>query len=88
MNYLMSYVIHRIGKKQTSAKAGVRKVDNVLYLAGGTGVLAYKFCKMGDQQDKINMRAIHYSMLEVGQEKLENKRCGGNIENGQDNAEC
>ena len=88
MNDLMSFGIHRIWKKQTLAKTGVRKGDKVLDLAGGTGDLAYKFCQMVGSQGKVVLSAINSSMLEVGKEKLTNKGCVGNIEYVQANAEC
>ncbi|OIN84063.1 bifunctional demethylmenaquinone methyltransferase/2-methoxy-6-polyprenyl-1,4-benzoquinol methylase UbiE [Francisella sp. TX07-6608] len=88
MNDLMSFGIHRIWKKQTIAKSGVRKGDNVLDLAGGTGDLAYKFCQMVGQQGKVILSDINSSMLEIGKEKLTNKGCVGNIEYVQANAEC
>ncbi|MDE5018460.1 class I SAM-dependent methyltransferase, partial [Francisella tularensis subsp. holarctica] len=73
MNDLMSVGIHRIWKKQTIAKSGVRKGDHVLDLAGGTGDLAYKFCQMVGQQGQVILSDINSSMLEVGKEKLTNK---------------
>ncbi|OEZ33642.1 bifunctional demethylmenaquinone methyltransferase/2-methoxy-6-polyprenyl-1,4-benzoquinol methylase [Francisella endosymbiont of Amblyomma maculatum] len=88
MNDLMSFGIHRIWKKQTIAKSDVRKGDNVLDLAGGTGDLAYKFCQMVGSQGKVILSDINSSMLEVGKEKLTNKGCVGNIEYVQANAEC
>ena len=88
MNDLMSFGIHRIWKKQTIAKSYVRKGDNVLDLAGGTGDLAYKFCQMVGSQGKVILSDINSSMLEVGKEKLTNKGCVGNIEYVQANAEC
>ncbi|AJI57769.1 ubiquinone/menaquinone biosynthesis methyltransferase family protein [Francisella philomiragia] len=87
MNDLMSFGIHRIWKKQTIAKTGVRKGDKVLDLAGGTGDLAYKFCQMVGSQGKVVLSDINSSMLEVGKEKLTNKGCVGNIEYVQANAE-
>ncbi|AEB28277.1 bifunctional demethylmenaquinone methyltransferase/2-methoxy-6-polyprenyl-1,4-benzoquinol methylase UbiE [Francisella hispaniensis] len=88
MNDLMSFGIHRIWKKQTIAKSGIRKGDNVLDLAGGTGDLAYKFCQMVGPQGKVILSDINSSMLEIGKEKLTNKGCVGNIEYVQANAEC
>ncbi|MFV9931267.1 MAG: bifunctional demethylmenaquinone methyltransferase/2-methoxy-6-polyprenyl-1,4-benzoquinol methylase UbiE [Francisella endosymbiont of Hyalomma asiaticum] len=88
MNDLMSFGIHRIWKKQAIAKSYVRKGDNVLDIAGGTGDLAYKFCQMVGSQGKVILSDINSSMLEVGKEKLTNKGCVGNIEYVQANAEC
>ncbi|KEI35303.1 ubiquinone/menaquinone biosynthesis methyltransferase UbiE [Francisella sp. W12-1067] len=88
MNDLMSFGIHRIWKKQTISKAGIRKGDRVLDLAGGTGDLAYKFCQLVGSQGKVVLSDINSSMLEVGKEKLTNKGCVGNIEYVQANAEC
>ncbi|QIV94945.1 bifunctional demethylmenaquinone methyltransferase/2-methoxy-6-polyprenyl-1,4-benzoquinol methylase UbiE [Allofrancisella frigidaquae] len=87
MNDLMSFGIHRIWKKQTISKAGIRKGDRVLDLAGGTGDLAYKFCQLVGFQGKVVLSDINSSMLEVGKEKLTNKGCVGNIEYVQANAE-
>lgn len=88
MNDIMSFGIHRIWKKQAIAKSYVRKGDNVLDIAGGTGDLAYKFCQMVGSQGKVILSDINSSMLEVGKEKLTNKGCVGNIEYVQANAEC
>lgn len=87
MNDLMSFGIHRVWKKMTISKSGVRKGDKVLDLAGGTGDLAYKFCQMVGDDGKVILSDINSSMLEVGKEKLTNKGCIGNIEFIQANAE-
>jgi demethylmenaquinone methyltransferase/2-methoxy-6-polyprenyl-1,4-benzoquinol methylase len=87
MNDLMSFGIHRIWKKITISKAGVRKGDRVLDLAGGTGDLAYKFCQQVGDEGKVILSDINSSMLEVGKEKLTNRGCVGNIEYVQANAE-
>lgn len=88
MNDLMSFGIHRIWKKQAITKSYVRKGDNVLDIAGGTGDLAYKFCQMVGAQGKVILSDINSSMLEVGKEKLTNNGYVGNIEYVQANAEC
>ncbi|MFC4892553.1 bifunctional demethylmenaquinone methyltransferase/2-methoxy-6-polyprenyl-1,4-benzoquinol methylase UbiE [Pseudofrancisella aestuarii] len=87
MNDMMSFGIHRLWKKTTVAKAGIRKGDRVLDLAGGTGDLAYKFCQLVGDNGKVILSDINSSMLEVGKEKLTNKGCVGNIEYIQANAE-
>ncbi|APC97500.1 bifunctional demethylmenaquinone methyltransferase/2-methoxy-6-polyprenyl-1,4-benzoquinol methylase UbiE [Francisella frigiditurris] len=87
MNDLMSFGVHRLWKKTTVAKAGIRKGDRVLDLAGGTGDLAYKFCQLVGDNGKVILSDINSSMLEVGKEKLTNKGCVGNIEYIQANAE-
>lgn len=87
MNDLMSFGVHRLWKKTTVAKAGIRKGDRVLDLAGGTGDLAYKFCQLVGDSGKVILSDINSSMLEVGKEKLTNKGCVGNIEYIQANAE-
>jgi len=84
----MSFGIHRLWKKTTIAKAGVRKGDKILDLAGGTGDLAYQFCQLVGDNGKVILSDINSSMLEVGKEKLTNKGCLGNIEYVQANAEA
>ena len=87
MNDLMSFGVHRLWKKTTISKAGIRKNDVVLDLAGGTGDLAYKFCQLVGPEGKVVLSDINSSMLDVGKEKLTNKGCVGNIEYVQANAE-
>ncbi|WP_395946150.1 bifunctional demethylmenaquinone methyltransferase/2-methoxy-6-polyprenyl-1,4-benzoquinol methylase UbiE [Caedibacter taeniospiralis] len=88
MNDLMSFGIHRLWKKITIQKAGVKPGHKILDLAGGTGDLAYQFTQKVGEQGTVILSDINASMLDVGREKLINRGCIGNIEYVQANAEC
>jgi demethylmenaquinone methyltransferase / 2-methoxy-6-polyprenyl-1,4-benzoquinol methylase len=88
MNDLMSMGTHRIWKHFTIKKANARPRYKVLDLAGGTGDLAYKFCKLVGDKGQVILSDINQSMLEIGKEKLTDRGCIGNINYVQANAEC
>ncbi len=46
MNDLMSFGIHRVWKRLTIERAGVRPGHNVLDIAGGTGDLTFRFSRL------------------------------------------
>lgn len=88
MNDLMSMGIHRLWKRLTVEKSGVRRGHSVLDLAGGTGDLTAKFSKMVGESGQVILGDINDSMLKVGRERLLDKGYAGNIEYVQMNAEC
>jgi len=88
MNDLMSMGIHRLWKRLTIEKSGVRRGYHVLDLAGGTGDLAAKFSKMVGKEGQVVLGDINDSMLKVGRARLTDKGIVGNIEYVQANAEC
>lgn len=88
MNDLMSMGIHRIWKRLTIEKSGVRRGNHVLDLAGGTGDLTAKFSKIVGEKGKVILGDINDSMLKVGRESLTDKGIAGNVEYVQLNAEC
>ena len=87
MNDLMSGGVHRIWKRFTIELSGVRSGNRVLDIAGGTGDLAAKFCRLVGDEGKVVLADINDSMLKVGREKLTNNGVVGNIEYVQANAE-
>ena len=87
MNDLMSGGVHRLWKRYTINKAGVKKGDKVLDLAGGTGDLAAKFTRIVGPEGKVILSDINASMLEQGRERLTNMGIAGNIEYVEANAE-
>lgn len=87
MNDLMSGGVHRLWKRYTINKSGVKKGDTVLDLAGGTGDLAAKFTRLVGPQGKVILSDINESMLEQGRERLTNMGIAGNIEYVQADAE-
>lgn len=70
MNDLMSFGIHRLWKRFTIDKSGVRKGSQVLDLAGGTGDLTGKFAKIVGDEGHVVLSDINSSMLEQGRDKL------------------
>ncbi|MFT5032216.1 MAG: demethylmenaquinone methyltransferase/2-methoxy-6-polyprenyl-1,4-benzoquinol methylase [Bacteroidia bacterium] len=88
MNDLMSAGIHRVWKRFTIELSGVRRGQQVLDIAGGTGDLAAKFSALVGPEGKVVLADINSSMLDVGREKLTDKGIVANIEYVQANAEC
>ncbi|ALM51377.1 bifunctional demethylmenaquinone methyltransferase/2-methoxy-6-polyprenyl-1,4-benzoquinol methylase UbiE [Halomonas huangheensis] len=88
MNDLMSFGIHRVWKRLTIERAGVRPGHKVLDIAGGTGDLALKFSRIVGPTGKVILADINASMLNVGRDKLIDNGAGGNVDYVQANAEC
>jgi demethylmenaquinone methyltransferase/2-methoxy-6-polyprenyl-1,4-benzoquinol methylase len=88
MNDLMSFGVHRLWKRFTLDKSGVRKGHSVLDLAGGTGDLAAKFSKMVGDDGQVILADINASMLEAGRDKLIDNGIVNKIDFVQANAEC
>ena len=88
MNDLMSAGVHRIWKRFTIELSGVRRGNQVLDIAGGTGDLAAKFSKIVGPEGRVVLADINESMLKVGRDKLTDKGIVGNIEYTQANAEA
>jgi demethylmenaquinone methyltransferase/2-methoxy-6-polyprenyl-1,4-benzoquinol methylase len=88
MNDVMSMGVHRIWKRLTIEKSGVRRGHHVLDLAGGTGDLTIKFSKMVGETGQVILSDINDSMLKVGRARLLDKGVVGNVEYVQANAEC
>jgi len=88
MNDLMSMGIHRLWKRFTIERSGVRSGDRVLDLAGGTGDLTAKFSRIVGPTGQVILSDINDSMLKVGRERLVDRGIAGNVEYVQANAEC
>ncbi|RCV89205.1 bifunctional demethylmenaquinone methyltransferase/2-methoxy-6-polyprenyl-1,4-benzoquinol methylase UbiE [Billgrantia montanilacus] len=88
MNDLMSFGIHRLWKRLTIERSGVRPGHSVLDIAGGTGDLTHKFSRMVGPRGRVVLADINESMLRVGRDKLLDNGIGGNVEYVQANAEC
>lgn len=88
MNDLMSMGVHRLWKRLTIEKSGVRRGHSVLDLAGGTGDLAAKFSKMVGADGQVVLGDINDSMLKVGRARLLDRGIVGNVDYVQANAEC
>jgi demethylmenaquinone methyltransferase/2-methoxy-6-polyprenyl-1,4-benzoquinol methylase len=87
MNDLMSFGIHRLWKRLTIERAGVRPGHSVLDIAGGTGDLTLRFSRLVGPRGRVVLADINDSMLRVGRDKLIDQGVGGNVEYVQANAE-
>jgi demethylmenaquinone methyltransferase/2-methoxy-6-polyprenyl-1,4-benzoquinol methylase len=72
MNDLMSFGLHRLWKKFAVELAQLRRGDNVLDVAGGTGDLVKAFAKRVGPQGKAILLDINPAMLIVGRDRLLN----------------
>ncbi len=88
MNDLMSFGIHRLWKKFTLEKSGVKAGDTVLDLAGGTGDLAAKFSKRIGDKGLVILSDINSSMLDVGRDRMIDQGIVNNIDYAIANAEA
>ncbi|MCI0509090.1 demethylmenaquinone methyltransferase /2-octaprenyl-6-methoxy-1,4-benzoquinone methylase [Chromohalobacter marismortui] len=87
MNDLMSFGVHRLWKRLTLERAGVRPGHHVLDIAGGTGDLALKFSRLVGPRGRVVLADINASMLRVGRDKLLDNGVGDNVDYVQANAE-
>jgi demethylmenaquinone methyltransferase / 2-methoxy-6-polyprenyl-1,4-benzoquinol methylase len=88
MNDLMSIGVHRIWKRIAVQLSNVRKGEQVLDLAGGTGDLTTLFEQRVGNEGNIVLADINSQMLRTGRNRLIDRGLAGNIQYTQVNAEC
>ena len=88
MNDLMSFGIHRFWKRFAIHCAHIRKGDQVLDLAGGTGDLTIQLSRLVGDEGQVLLADINASMLLCGRRRLLNRGFGDNIHYLQADAEC
>ncbi len=88
MNDVMSLGIHRLWKRFTIERSGVRSGQRVLDLAGGTGDLTARFSRMVGQDGEVVIADINGAMLRQGRSRLLDEGISGNVRYVQANAEC
>lgn len=88
MNDLMSLGIHRIWKRIAVQLSNVRKGEQVLDLAGGTGDLTALFEQRVGDSGHVVLADINAQMLRTGRNRLIDKGLTANIRYAQVNAEC
>ena len=76
MNDLMSAGIHRLWKRYTIDRSGVRPGQKVLDIAGGTGDLTMMFSDRVGPTGQVILSDINESMLQMGRDRLINKGYG------------
>ncbi len=87
MNDVMSFGIHRLWKNTAMSLSGVKRGQQVLDLAGGTGDLTKRLSKRVGPEGRVVLSDINESMLEEGRKRLINEGIVGNVEFKQINAE-
>lgn len=87
MNDVMSLGIHRLWKRFTLERSGVRRGQRVLDIASGTGDLAARFARMVGPEGEVVVSDINASMLEQGRRRLLDQGVAGNVEYVQADAE-
>ncbi len=75
MNDLMSFGIHRLWKRFAIGLSGVRRGQQVLDIAGGTGDLAKAFSREVGPSGHVVLSDINESMLNVGRDRLIDAGC-------------
>lgn len=88
MNDLMSMGVHRIWKRIAVQLSNVRKGEQVLDLAGGTGDLTTLFEKRVGEEGNVVLADINAQMLRTGRNRLIDRGLVGNVQYTQVNAEC
>ncbi|KAA6187426.1 bifunctional demethylmenaquinone methyltransferase/2-methoxy-6-polyprenyl-1,4-benzoquinol methylase UbiE [Thiohalocapsa marina] len=88
MNDLMSMGIHRLWKRRAIEMAGVRRGQQVLDLAAGTGDLAERFSEIVGPDGAVVMSDINEAMLSQGRARLVDAGRVGNLDYAIANAEA
>jgi len=88
MNDLMSGGMHRLWKRFTLTKTGLRAGDLALDVAGGTADLAAGMSRQVGDSGLVCLTDINAAMLDQGRRRLVNDAIVGNVAIAQANAEC
>lgn len=88
MNDLMSFGIHRLWKRYALTLSGVKRAQNVLDLAGGTGDLAARLSDRVGREGEVVLCDINSAMLEHGRDRLIDRGQAGNLYYVQGDAEA
>ncbi|HEY5623559.1 MAG TPA: bifunctional demethylmenaquinone methyltransferase/2-methoxy-6-polyprenyl-1,4-benzoquinol methylase UbiE [Gammaproteobacteria bacterium] len=87
MNDLMSAGIHRLWKRMTVARSGLRRGDAALDIAAGSGDLSAGFAKQVGPTGSVFVTDINARMLSVGRDRLTDAGYVGNVRYVQADAE-
>ena len=88
MNDLMSGGLHRLWKRFTLTKTGLRPGDRALDVAGGTADLTAGMSRQVGASGLVCLTDINAAMLDRGRRRLVNDAIVGNVTIAQANAEC
>jgi len=88
MNDLLSGGLHRLWKRFTLARTGLRPGDRALDVATGTGDLAVGMSRQVGPDGLVVMTDINASMLTEGRRRMVDRGIVGNVAISQADAEC
>ncbi len=88
MNDLMSGGMHRLWKRFTLGKTGLRPGDRALDVAGGTADLTAGMSRQVGDSGLVCLTDINAAMLDQGRRRLVNDAIVGNVAIAQANAQC
>jgi demethylmenaquinone methyltransferase/2-methoxy-6-polyprenyl-1,4-benzoquinol methylase len=80
MNDVMSGGLHRLWKRFTIAKSGLRPGQQALDVAAGSGDLAVGLARRVGREGRVVVTDINVAMLEEGRTRLLNAGLAGNID--------
>ncbi|HYY15641.1 MAG TPA: bifunctional demethylmenaquinone methyltransferase/2-methoxy-6-polyprenyl-1,4-benzoquinol methylase UbiE [Gammaproteobacteria bacterium] len=87
MNDLMSWGIHRLWKQFAVAIASIKRGQQVLDLAGGTGDMTARLARRVGSAGSVILADINGSMLSIGRDRLIDQGIAGTVQYVQANAE-
>jgi demethylmenaquinone methyltransferase/2-methoxy-6-polyprenyl-1,4-benzoquinol methylase len=87
MNDLMSWGIHRLWKQFAVAIASIKRGQQVLDLAGGTGDMTARLARQVGSAGSVILADINGSMLSIGRDRLIDQGIAGTVQYVQANAE-
>lgn len=87
MNDVMSFGLHRLWKKFTIARTGLREGQSALDVAAGSAELSEGMARRVGSSGRVVVTDINLAMLSVGRDRLLNAGVVGNVEFLQADAE-
>ena len=87
MNDLMSGGLHRLWKRFTLARTGLRPGQSALDVAGGTGDLSAGMARQVGPTGRVILSDVNAAMLAEGRDRLIDRGIAGNLDVLQANAE-
>jgi demethylmenaquinone methyltransferase/2-methoxy-6-polyprenyl-1,4-benzoquinol methylase len=80
MNDVMSFGLHRLWKRFTVAKTGLKPGQQALDVAAGSGDLSIPMAKQVGREGRVFVTDINGEMLSVGRDRLLDAGVAGNVE--------
>ena len=80
MNDMMSFGLHRLWKRFTIARTGLKPGQAALDVAAGSGDLSIPLARQVGRDGRVIVTDINYEMLSVGRDRLLDAGVAGNVE--------